>query len=235
MPTKHLHRFILAVAVLDILMFIAVFTYTGIPEDAFGLCALVWLTLTIIGYVYLSKRAPQFSKAVYFVGMLCIYGVLALGILLGDAWTNRANQPLVSALTPLLEADIPEEEHEIRLHGKALVWDCGANKLSRAHRLLPYAMRTFYPKDNITVFLVMTPRPVAVGSYSISHQNAYRQGVEVLVVLWPEKRVLGRHVVLSADPPSQRVVVDKPEYARLDEPIAKWIMSLPKAGVSGSP
>jgi hypothetical protein len=115
----------------------------------------------------------------------------------------------------------------VTIAGKVLVWDMRADSRSGAHGMLPGTLKAASIDRPITVFMVMGQRDEKVGTYSISGQPAYRQYMDVAVAYWPEKKPVGFHSVVSREPRSSRPVQQTPEYGDPNEPIARWIASLP--------
>lgn len=76
--------------------------------------------------------------------------------------------------------------------------------------------------------MITGQRNEQVGTYTISRQPAYRQYTDVAVARWPSKTPVGFYSVLSRDPKLLRQVENAPEYGDPNEPIAKWIRTLPK-------
>ena len=116
----------------------------------------------------------------------------------------------------------------IEIHGRSLVWDMAEKGVSSVQELLPSDMKTRYNESHITIFVVMPLRQEYVGRYSISHQPAFRQYIDVCVIAWPEKKPLGMHSILSKEPRHTRPVQSDPEFGDPNAPIAAWIGGLPR-------
>lgn len=116
----------------------------------------------------------------------------------------------------------------IEVHGQALVWDMAANSRSNAYSRVPPDLKASSADGRVTVFMIMGERDVKVGTYSISGQPAYRRYVDICVAYWPEKKVAGMGSVVSQAPRSRRPVQQRPEYGDPNEPIANWIVGLPR-------
>jgi len=116
----------------------------------------------------------------------------------------------------------------IAIKGKALVWDMTSNVVSDANRKLPSHLRADLSDSLITVFMIIGERKEQVGTYSISHEPAYRQYVDIAVAYWPEKTAVGMSSVVSKEPRASRPVQNQPEYGDPAESIANWIAGLPR-------
>lgn len=119
-------------------------------------------------------------------------------------------------------------ETPISMRGKCLVWDVTDDFYSGAHHILPEELKADSSDDPLTVFLVLPERNESVGRYSVSDEPGYRQYVDVCVVYWPEKKAVGMHSVVSKHPRMFRPVKYSPEYGNPDEPVARWINTLPR-------
>jgi hypothetical protein len=117
--------------------------------------------------------------------------------------------------------------------GTSLVWDLKGNQLHPAHDRLDSSLRYRGGKGPITVFLVSAKQSQQMGTYSISGQPAYREWVNVCVVVFADPNdvgtVAGAHEVVSLDPRRRRPVQQRPEYGDPAPPLADWIISLPSA------
>jgi hypothetical protein len=112
---------------------------------------------------------------------------------------------------------------------KSLVWDLEADSLYRAHGLIG-DLGYSNGGGPVTVFFVSAQKKVQVGTYSISHQPAYREWVDVCVVEFSDPTgsgtVVGSHEVVSLDPRRSRPVQQSPEFGDPAPPVADWIRSL---------
>lgn len=120
-------------------------------------------------------------------------------------------------------------DQRIDLVGKALVWDMTTQSRSGAHAKLPSEIQATSADTPITVFMVLGERKVEVGTYSISHEPAYRQYKDIAVAYWPDKKPAGMWSVVSKEPRLSRPVEHQPEYGDPNEPIANWIATLPRS------
>jgi hypothetical protein len=118
---------------------------------------------------------------------------------------------------------------DLVLADRVLVWDVASDHRSGAYDALPGALRARAKDRGMTVVLVLGTRTEQVGTYTISQQPGYRQYVDVCLVHWPDRRVLGMHSVVSSEPPSSRIVQARPEYGDPDAPIANWLSGLRRA------
>jgi hypothetical protein len=157
------------------------------------------------------------------LSLLCLFLTAACGPSKEQrALAQRAKEKVADCKTA---GDKPLERKS-----KSLVWDLAADSLYRAHGLLG---DLGYKNGGgpVTVFFVSAQRKVQVGTYSISHQPAYREWVDVCVVEFSEPtgdgRVLGSHEVVSLDPRRSRPVEQNPEVGDPAPPVADWIRSLP--------
>jgi hypothetical protein len=98
---------------------------------------------------------------------------------------NEQMLPVIEQVRGLVdERESPLTEDDIPAPKRALVWDLFANRLSGAHFLLPSGLRARGPDESMTIFLIAPrtrPRPLDIQTF------------EIRMVLWPEKRVVGRY------------------------------------------
>ena len=136
-----------------------------------------------------------------------------------------AQEEIVKDVRGLI-SDCRDAGSNVRIRGKILVWDIRGNKPSGAYTKLPRSLRAESTDKLITVFMVIGKRNEQVGTYSISNQPAYRQYLDIAVAYWPERKPAGFLSVVSAEPPSSRMVKSSPEYGDPNERIARRIESL---------
>jgi hypothetical protein len=154
---------------------------------------------------------------------------LAVGVMV--AWYVMGHKEVTSQRAIVAEVkgliqDCRAAGDHVAFARKALVWNMHNDTRSGAYGMLPDPIRATDRDRPITVFMVVGERKEKVGTYSISGQPAYRQYVDVAVVLWPDKKPIGFHTVVSREPKLSRPVQDTAEYGDRDEAIANWIMSL---------
>jgi hypothetical protein len=136
-----------------------------------------------------------------------------------------AQRAIVNEVRGLIQ-DCRTAGDKVTVTGKALVWDMRSDSRSGAHGMISSSRQAKSTDKPITVFMVMGERNEQVGTYSISHQPAYRQYMDVAVAVWPDKKPVGFHSVVSKEPRSSRPVQQTPEYGDPNEPIARWIDTL---------
>lgn len=166
-------------------------------------------------------------KAFKIIGVIAV--VVAL-IWLGVASHKETEKQrtIVNEVRSLIDECKKIGDAPISVRGKYLVWDVTKDSRSAAHGKLSREIRASSSDSQITVFMVLPERNVMVGRYSISHEPAYRQYMDVCVTYWPEKKAVGMHSVVSKKPRSSRPVQQSPEYGDPNEPIVRWINSLPR-------
>lgn len=209
-----------------IMLFFALFLILKLPNEAFGYSTASLMIVTLGVYVYYHVNKISFGK--FFIGMIIVYGVLATCVSGSEKWMYSNNQPTIKELCSLVsEASDINAIETPAIYGKVLIWDTETDKLSPAQAKIPKELRAISCRDEITVFLLMKPRQECVGSYSMSNLPAYKQYVEAIIVLWPDKRILGKKEIESLEPYQERAYRNVPEYGDLNRPIAAWISQLP--------
>ena len=167
-------------------------------------------------------------KALKVVAVLAVIGLIARYATVSHKETV-AQRAIVNEVKGLIE-NCRTAGGNITIVGKALVWDMRSDSRSGAHGMLSGSRQAKSTDKPITVFMVMGERNEQVGTYSISHQPAYRQYMDVAVAVWPDKKPIGFHSVISKEPRSSRPVQQSPEYGDPDRPIADWIETLRQVG-----
>jgi tetratricopeptide (TPR) repeat protein len=104
-----------------------------------------------------------------------------------------------------------------------LVWDRETNRRSSAQHLLPKRLGADAQSGSMVIVVLLPRKTEEVGRYEISREPAYRVTRDICVVAWPEKRVIGRGTVVSADPATVRTVEYVPEYGDSDRGVADLI------------
>jgi hypothetical protein len=167
-----------------------------------------------------------------------VLGTLAvpfvLGITAGILWDHiscaKAYQEeiaVVTGVTNLIDtcksmgSSVP-----LAIKGKALVWDVRSSPKYGANFKLPIELAAFSSNSPITVFMIVDERKVQVGTYSVSHEPANREYVDIAVAYWPDKTPVGIFSVLSSEPPSSREVQYRPGFGDSSAPIIDWIEAL---------
>jgi hypothetical protein len=139
-----------------------------------------------------------------------------------------SQRAIVAEVKSLIQGCRAAGDH-VAFAGKALVWNMHNDTRSAAYGMLPDPIRATDRDKRITVFMVVGERREKVGTYSTSGQPAYREYMDVAVVLWPDKKPIGFHTVVSGEPSLSRPVQDSAEYGERDKAIANWIISLRQA------
>lgn len=117
----------------------------------------------------------------------------------------------------------------LAVRGGILVLDIETMELHKAHWLIPKHLRASSNDERFTVFIVDKPKPQQVGTYGISKQGAFLRVVDIYVGRWPENQIIWKHTVRGREPPTMRSVdYERPEYGELAEPIADWILRVPR-------
>ena len=159
--------------------------------------------------------------AIFFIGQGIVHRVIENGEI-------ARQRTIVNEVRGLVES-CRHAGDNVTVVGKVLVWDMRTDTRSGAYGMCPTLLQAKPTDTPITVFMVMGERNEQVGTYTISHQPAYRQYLEVAVASWPQKKPLGFHSVISKEPRLTRPVQQVPEYGDPNEPIANWIKTLPTA------
>lgn len=168
--------------------------------------------------------------ALFIVGLI-VAVVLGLFANWKSTQETAAQRVIVNDVRGLVE-ECRKATGPIAIVGKAFVWDIRSDSPSGASGMLPQSRRASSTDTPITIFMVLGKRDEQVGTYSISNQPAYRQFLDVAVTYWPAKKAVGFHSIVSKEPPSSRTVRHVPEYGDPNEPIAKWIQTLPNTVAS---
>jgi len=106
---------------------------------------------------------------------------------------------------------------------KAIVWWTESKTLADAHWLLPDEDRADPGDESLAMVLVVNRESALVGKYGGKDDSpAFRQRADLCIVLWPERKLVGRTYVQS-DPLPERGV--GPKHGDLDPPIARWVAS----------
>jgi hypothetical protein len=121
---------------------------------------------------------------------------------------NEQMAPVIEQVRELPdEREFPLPEKEIPAPTAVLVWDLFSGGLSGAHFRLPRGPRARGPEEPMTIFLI-APRS-RPGRLDL-------QTFEIRMVLWPERRVVGRYDFF----------IDRGAW-NFDEGLAFWISRLP--------
>lgn len=112
------------------------------------------------------------------------------------------------------------------MRGDPYVWDGTKGAVDEAFRLLDEGKRAGAKSGQLTVFLIHHRGQIQVGTYSISHQPAYREYLDVSVIYWPQRTCLGSRRLDGGEPPAMRPVQYVPGYGASVK-LAEWIASLP--------
>jgi hypothetical protein len=117
----------------------------------------------------------------------------------------------------------------IVISGKVLVWDFarGINEDTYAEKHLPLEIIANSTEGKITVFAIVKETETMVGFYQPGGEPGYQVSLDVLVVHYPEKEIVGRQTVVGLFPPSETT---NPfgDRGDVEGPTAEWILSLPR-------
>ena len=171
-------------------------------------------------------------------------GVALLGAVVGLNFVeSNAVRPMahaaVEAVRPSAQSSRPLAS-SIPVNGKIIIWDVEKDQLSRAQFEIPAALRATAQDQAVTVFLLWDTQSKKVANYhwpgesrdSDSKHPAYQDTTDIAVVSLPGPRLLGWHAVVGDKPPTKSSD-PKPQHGDTNEPIARWIRSLP--GVPAAP
>jgi hypothetical protein len=132
---------------------------------------------------------------------------------------------------------IAHGDQAVQRSAECLVWDTERDLPHAAQALLGDWMQYQNGGGPLTVFLVSGKRIQQVGTYSISHEPAFLECVDVCVVQFDDLGSAGKplacHEVVSLDPRETRPVQQNPEYGDPAPPLARWIASLHRKGGKG--
>jgi len=205
-----------------------------------SLLIIAWLIAILIIVRRGHIKGPQAKKIKDFLEssrvsnvMFVVFIIMIIAIFIG-AFVSKHNETerqraIVNEVRTLIENCKKIKDNPITIRGRCLVWDVATDSRSYTYYKLPVKLQASSSDSQITVFMVLPERNVLVGYYSISRQPAYRQYMDVCVVHWPEKKAVGMYSIVSKEPLISRQVRNSPEYGDPNEPIARWIESLPRS------
>lgn len=160
----------------------------------------------------------------------------------------NAQQAIVKEVVPIINSCRTAGDN-IEIVGKALVWDLTRNKDLDSQRewfeggwaggRLENSRDATSSDKQITVFIIVRKREEAVGFYTGgSGETAYRKYADIAVVLWPDMRPIGFHVVVSEPPQTKYIhrsrnlnngITESQDYSSVyysEKDIAEWINGL---------
>jgi hypothetical protein len=158
----------------------------------------------------------------------------------------QKQEMIVKQVLPFQQKTKPQNnQNDLLLHGKALIWDMTTNTRSPAYDLLSEHLKANSSDKAITVFLITGAYNEIVGTYSQlgvgpsayrkiagtysqsdysqSRALAYRTHTNLSVVYWPENKTAGVYSIPSTEPPITRASTLNPEYGDPNKPIVEWI------------
>jgi hypothetical protein len=156
------------------------------------------------------------------------------------AQRRRRTEELLAAVRPLLpQCRQAAGPRDIRVRGKAWVWDETTRSVSGAIEQLPANFRGEPGDAGLTVFVITNKSQVQVAAYHNlffdgKESPGYRRDLEVCAIDSVTMRPLGKFTVEGSDPPG---VVKRPfgsesepVYGETDKALARWIVWRPRLG-----
>jgi hypothetical protein len=117
------------------------------------------------------------------------------------------------------------------VQGKILVWDfVHQNTVTAVENRLPPEFVANSSEGKITIFAIVEQRSTVVGHYFPGGGLATQKYWDILVVYFPENKVVCRHTVVGDYPPSTITTIQGIPLGASGDiygPTAEWITSLP--------
>ena len=116
--------------------------------------------------------------------------------------------------------------HNVVLRGEAYIWYRTTDSVEKtAFGRIAQELRGSDAMKPLTVFVIYNRAQIQVGTYSVSHQPAYRENLDVAVFYWPSGECVGTTRIDGGDPPATRPVQYVPGYGSSVK-LADWISGL---------
>ena len=145
----------------------------------------------------------------HFIPICCIGPIIAIIIFVvvvnyidtnGYPWDyDKQNQEkIVSQVKPLISQSQSYEKTNYNIRKRVIIWNFEENTRNKAYDELPQERRGSSSDPAVTLILISDFRSQITGYYGGDKQKpAYRGDIELTLVNWPEKEILGHYHLIS--------------------------------------